>query len=74
MAQIRFTASFQADLDDIAEHIAKDSPRYASRFVETVYERVEQLANFSKLGRVVPEYNDEYLREIIFGNYRIVYH
>ena len=73
MAEIKFTASFQADLDDIATHISKDSARYAARFVETVYENIEKLANFPKLGRIVPEYDNENLRELILGNYRIVY-
>jgi toxin ParE1/3/4 len=55
MVEIKFTASFQADLDDIAFYISKESPRYAARFVEMVYESVEKLATFPNLGRIVPE-------------------
>jgi toxin ParE1/3/4 len=34
---------------------------------------VERLADFPNSGRVVPELKDPAIREIIFGNYRIVY-
>jgi len=34
---------------------------------------VEDIPSFPKVGRIVPEYNDENLRERIYGNYRIVY-
>ena len=34
---------------------------------------MEDIPSFPKAGRVVPEYNDENLRERIYGNYRIVY-
>ena len=35
--------------------------------------KVDVLAQFSQLGRVVPEENDETVREIIFRSYRIIY-
>ena len=35
--------------------------------------RVGQLETFPKSGRVVPEFNTETIRELIEGNYRIVY-
>jgi addiction module RelE/StbE family toxin len=73
MVEIRFTASFHADLDDIAFYISKESPRYATRFVEMVYESVEKLLTFPRLGRIVPELEQENIRELILGNYRIVY-
>lgn len=35
--------------------------------------RADQLENFPKSGRVVPEFNSPNIRELIEGNYRIVY-
>jgi plasmid stabilization system protein ParE len=35
--------------------------------------RTDSLANFPQLGRVVPEQNDENIREIILRPYRIIY-
>jgi toxin ParE1/3/4 len=34
---------------------------------------VERLKIFPEVGRSVPNFNDDKLREIIFGNYRIIY-
>jgi addiction module RelE/StbE family toxin len=61
------------DLENIQAYIAKDSEYYASRFVERIIETVEQLENFPKIGRFVPEAQDETIREILFHQYRIMY-
>ena len=61
------------DLHSIHEYIAKDSKRYADRFIEKLIDRVSQLENFPKSGRVVPEFDSIDFRELIEGNYRIVY-
>ncbi len=61
------------DLRSIHEYISKDSKRYADRFVEKLLERVGQLESFPKSGRIVPEFNQVSVREIIEGNYRIIY-
>lgn len=34
---------------------------------------VDKLRQHPKLGRVVPEYENETIRELIVGNYRVVY-
>ncbi len=61
------------DLDDIAKFIAKDSEDYAKIFVRKIVEQVERIPDFPLLGRVVPEIQDEQVRERIYQNYRLVY-
>ena len=61
------------DLKSIHDYISKDSKVYESRFVEKLMSRVDQLETNPKSGRIVPEFNIETLRELIEGNYRIVY-
>jgi addiction module RelE/StbE family toxin len=61
------------DLKTIHDYISKDSKVYASRFVEKLISRVDQLETNPKSGRIVPEFNNETLRELIEGNYRIIY-
>jgi addiction module RelE/StbE family toxin len=73
MAQVRWTLQAVDDLEGIAQFIAHDSPQYASLFVMDVLDSVERLENFPKSGRVVPEMNNPDIREIILGNYRIIY-
>jgi toxin ParE1/3/4 len=73
MVKVIWTEFAIEDLRLIHDYISKDSKRYADRFVEKLFERVDQLENFPKSGRVVPEFNIETMRELIEGNYRIVY-
>ena len=65
------TAKF--DLKDIAAFIAEDSTSAAERFVRSLFHSVERLADFPESGRIVPEFNDPVLREIIRKPCRIVY-
>ena len=51
----------------------KDTEHYARLFALRVIALIETIPNFPKAGRIVPEYQRDSLREIIFQNYRIVY-
>ncbi len=73
MVRIIWSPDAAADLEAICEYIAKDSEHYARVFAQGVINAVERLLIFPESGRIVPEYNQKDLREIIFQNYRIVY-
>jgi toxin ParE1/3/4 len=73
MAQVRWTPQAADDLDAIAEFITEDSSHFAGLLVIDVLQAVERLADFPALGRIVPEIGDKVIREIILGNYRIIY-
>ncbi|MFM9904055.1 MAG: type II toxin-antitoxin system RelE/ParE family toxin [Pyrinomonadaceae bacterium] len=73
MAEIRWTSQAAEDLDSIAAFIFQDSPHYASLFVLQILKAVERLDRFPESGRIVPETNNPNIREILLGNYRIVY-
>lgn len=73
MAQLRWTVAAASDLEAITEFIAADSPQYAKLFANHVFRSVAPLTNFPRLGRVVPESGNPAIREIIFGNYRLIY-
>ena len=62
------------DLRAIRDYIAKDSETYAANFVESVLSAVEQLSEFPRMGRIVPEADVPDIRELIFRGYRIIYH
>jgi toxin ParE1/3/4 len=61
------------DLQSIVLFIAQDNPSVAESFGCLLMSKVDALAQFPQLGRVVPEENDETVREIIFRSYRIIY-
>ena len=73
MVKIVWTELAVWDLQLIHQYIANDSKFYADRFIDRIISRVNQLENFPNSGRVVPEFNSELIRELIEGNYRIVY-
>lgn len=73
MVEITLAESAWSDLDSITDYIAQDSPRYAQEFGNNVLEKIEQLKDFPQSGRVVPEFLNEELRELVFGKYRVVY-
>ena len=73
MAEVKWTQQAADDLESITKFIAQDSVHYARLFAVDVVEAVEKLDFFPKSGRIVPEKNIPSIREIIFGNYRIIY-
>ncbi|MBK8482971.1 MAG: type II toxin-antitoxin system RelE/ParE family toxin [Saprospiraceae bacterium] len=73
MVKIVWTELALEDLKIIHNYIAQDSTSYASRFIDKLLARVKQLETFPKSGRVVPEFGIDSIRELIEGNYRIVY-
>ena len=58
---------------EIAEYISRDNPSAAEKWIDTVFSKVEQLKSFPESGRIVPEINSKDFRELIYGNYRIIY-
>ncbi len=60
-------------VSEIAEYIAQDNPNAAEEWINTVFAKVEQLRSFPESGRIVPEANNQKIRELIYSNYRIIY-
>ena len=58
---------------EIADYIARDKPSAAKKLIDTVFSKVEQLKSSPETGRIIPEINDSQFRELIYGNYRIIY-
>lgn len=58
---------------EITFYIALDKSSVAEKWVETIFSAVERLEIFPESGRKVPEVNRDDIREIILGNYRIIY-
>ncbi len=73
MTKIVWSDPAAADLTAIHDYIAKGSPSYAKIFVERVFQGVESLAPFPHLGRAVPEYARQNVRQILVQGYRIIY-
>jgi toxin ParE1/3/4 len=70
---VHWTESALADLRAIEAYISRHSTRYARGMIERIFARSERLAAHPRSGPVVPEYQDETLRELFEDPYRIVY-
>ena len=73
MAEVRWTDQATEDVQSIRNFIRRNSPRYALLVAERLVGAVERLEALPHSGRMVPEFNDDRLREVIWGNYRIIY-
>ncbi|MEX0722608.1 MAG: type II toxin-antitoxin system RelE/ParE family toxin [Gracilimonas sp.] len=60
-------------VNKFVDYIAQDSLEIAEKWAEELLSKTDQLHSQPMSGRIVPEYNEKNLREIISGNYRIIY-
>lgn len=71
--QVVLSASARADLRDIVRYISLDAPDRALQFGLFPISSTRLLAQSPELGRMVPELEDAFIREIVVRSYRVVY-
>lgn len=71
--QVVLSPSARADLLDIVRYISFDAPDRALQFGLFLISNTKPLARSPELGRIVPEFEDPLIREIIVRSYRVVY-
>lgn len=71
---ITFSNSAITDLNNIKEYyLSQGVPRIGQEFVSKIITHIETLVDNPDIGRVVPEFGDISLRELIHSPFRIVY-
>jgi plasmid stabilization system protein ParE len=73
VTRIVWTLQAVEDVEAIRDYVARDSVHSAQLLASRLILSVERLAQFPDSGRIVPEVGDETIREVVLGNYRIVY-
>lgn len=71
--KVHWTEAALADLHGIESYIARHSAHYARGVVARIFARAGQLESHPMLGAVVPEYQQESLRELPETPFRIIY-
>jgi len=71
--KIEWTEPAIESLRNLHGYIAKDSEVYANSFVQRIILAVDKLSDFPRIGRMVPEADQEAIRELLYQNYRIIY-
>ena len=73
MASVRWTVGAWEDLRGLVSFVGRYSEMYGGALAARIVLAVDTLEIHPMLGRMVPEYEEEDVREIIVGNYRVVY-
>lgn len=71
---ISFSKSAIEDLEGIKEYyLGQGVPQIGQDFVTAIIGHIETLSIHPEIGRVVPELNEELIRELIHPPFRVVY-
>ena len=71
---IRFAESAMADLESIRTwHAEQDASEVGERLIGEIVASIEVLADHPDMGRIVPGFDQPFLRELIRPPFRIVY-
>jgi toxin ParE1/3/4 len=71
--RIVWTVQAKLDLKSIQRYIARDAPRDAPKYVKRLKAAVEILKDFPEMGGLLPESEETGHRELVHGNYRLIY-
>lgn len=58
---------------DIYGYLYDGSATYAASWADEVERKLDNLLTFPEMGRIVPEFNVSFIREVFAGQYRVVY-
>ena len=73
MAQVSLSNAALDDLKSIFDHISIDSEYYAEKVINKILQRITILETQIRIGKPVPEFENDLIREILEGHYRIIY-
>jgi addiction module RelE/StbE family toxin len=73
MVRLNWTHQAVNDLKDIADYVSKDSRRYANLLIRRIQDKVRLLKTQPDSGRMVDEFERPDIKELLEGNYRIIY-
>jgi toxin ParE1/3/4 len=60
-------------VQEIADYIALDTISAANKWIDSILDKVSILKSNPEIGRIVPEIEKPGIRELLHGNYRIIY-
>jgi len=70
---VKWSIEATEDIESIAEYISKDSEFYARAVVSKILKVSREISEQPFIGRVVPELDDDNIRERFVYSYRLIY-
>jgi addiction module RelE/StbE family toxin len=74
VAEVDWAVDARADLAVIQDYVEAHSPEASRRLVDRFLLAIRRLESFPHLGRIVPEFENDGIRELIVASYRVVYY
>lgn len=74
MVYVNWTRQAIQDIYEIREYYRPWSAKYAEQLADKIFEKGEYLEKYPLIGRMVPGLERPEIRELIYKNYRIIYH
>jgi len=71
--EVIFTDHFLERVEECTDYIALDHISTAVKWARGIFEHCQKLSEQPESGRIVPEFKRPEIRELIHGNYRLVY-
>lgn len=71
--KVVWSTQSQDDLRNIRDFIARDSPDTAAAYIRRLRSSVARLRTFPESGSMVHEVGNATIREVYYGQYRIIY-
>ena len=71
--KVEWTEFAVARVTEIAEYISLDSPAEAEKWINKIFEKTESIPSLLNRYRSVKESSNPHHKEVIFGNYRIIF-
>ena len=72
--KIYVSNSAYSDLESIKEYYEEEGvPNIGKQFISAIIEHIQTLIDNPDIGRVVPEFGEERIRELIHSPFRVVY-
>lgn len=65
--------SAYVDLEDIENYISQDSRAIPRKFINRIFDKIDQLYKYPLSGKPIPEIRNSSIRELLLNKYRIVY-
>lgn len=71
--EVIFTERFLSRVEEYSDYIALNNVSAAIKWAEQIFDYCRQLRSNPESGRMVPEFRRPEIRELIHGNYRLIY-
>lgn len=71
--KIFYTSSALYDLRRLRKFIEQENPKAATKAAKRIYEAIQRLLDFPKMGKKIEDHQETTVRELITGKYIIRY-